>query len=201
MPHALPNRLVIATHNNGKLGEFRNLLGNLVPEIVSAGALGLPSPEETGTTFVENALLKAKAAAEATGSLALADDSGLCVTALGGDPGLYSARWAQPDAAAGMQRVLAALGDAADRSAYFICVLALYWPDGRTEIIEGRIDGTIASTPRGKGGHGYDPIFIPAGYTRTFAEMSEEEKNAISHRGQAIQKLVARFSDRQADRR
>ena len=194
MSRFFADRLVIATHNKGKLGEFRNLLGHCVPEIVSAGELGLPSPEETGTTFVENAILKAKAAAEAMGSFALADDSGLCVTALGGDPGLYSARWAQPDAAAGIARVQKALGDASDRSAYFICVLALYWPDGRTEIIEGRIDGRIALASRGTGGHGYDPIFIPAGDTRTFAEMSEEEKNAISHRGGAARKLVAWFA-------
>jgi len=193
MLYPIPNRLVIATHNNGKLHEFRNLLGRYVPEIVSAGELGLPSPEETGTTFVENALLKAKAAAEATGCLALADDSGLCVTALGGDPGLYSARWAQPDAAAGIARVQEALGDAVDRSAYFICVLALYWPDGHSEVIEGRIDGTIAAVPCGIYGHGYDPIFIPKDDTRTFAEMSDEEKNAISHRGRASQALVARF--------
>ena len=196
MSYALPNRLVIATHNNGKLQEFRQLLGSCVPEIVSAGELGLPSPEETGVTFVENAVLKAKAASEATGCFALADDSGLCVTALGGDPGLYSARWAQPDAAAGIARVQKALGAATDRSASFICVLALYWPDGYTEIIERRVNGTIARDCRGVGGHGYDPVFIPTGDTRSFAEMSEAEKNAISHRGQATQALVARFLGR-----
>jgi XTP/dITP diphosphohydrolase len=186
-------RIVIATHNGGKLKEFQHLLGSFAHEVVSAGQLGLPSPEETGTTFAENALLKAKACAEATGSFALADDSGLCVTALNGRPGLYSARWANPDIAAAMQRIQTELGDAADRSAHFICVLALYWPDGRPEIIEGRVDGTIAKTPRGSGGHGYDPIFIPDGFTSSFAEMTDAQKNAISHRGRATKALIDRF--------
>jgi XTP/dITP diphosphohydrolase len=177
------------------LNEFKDLLGFYGLEIVSAGQLGLPSPEETGATFTENAILKAKAACLATGSLALADDSGLCVTALDGRPGIYSARWAEPskDFKIAMQRIQDELGDIQDRSAYFVCVLALYWPDGTCECIEGRIDGTIAKTPRGENGHGYDPIFIPKDDARTFAEISDREKNAISHRGVATKALIERF--------
>ncbi len=188
-------RIIIATHNDGKLQEFAQLLRPYVSEIVSAGSLGLPSPEETGATFAENAILKAKAASLATGSLALADDSGLCVTALNGDPGIFSARWAEPknNFAFAMQRIQNELGDATDRSAYFICVLALYWPDGRHKTIEGRIDGIIAPVPRGAQGHGYDPIFQPVSDDRTFAEMPEGEKNAISHRGIATRLLVEKF--------
>ena len=195
MKNALPHRLVIATHNAGKLREFQALLAPYGKEVVSSGTLGLAAPEETGVTFAENALLKARAAAQESGLLALADDSGLCVNALGGDPGLYSARWAGPDKdyAVAMQRVHDALGTREDRSAFFICVLALCWPDGHTETIQGRIDGTIATAPRGMHGHGYDPVFIPAGETRTFAEMPDEEKNAISHRGLALKVLVENF--------
>jgi XTP/dITP diphosphohydrolase len=189
------SRVIIATHNEGKLREFAQLLGPYVTAITSAGSLGLPSPEETGTTFTENAILKAKAAALATGSLALADDSGLCVNALNGDPGIYSARWAEPkdNFAFAMQRIQNELGNSTDRSASFICVLALYWPDGRYETIEGRINGTLVKTPRGTQGHGYDPIFQPDGENRTFAEMPENEKNAISHRGIATRLLVEKF--------
>ena len=194
MPKSIPliPRLVIATHNQGKLAEFRALLRNHVPEIVSAGELGLPDPEETGTTFVENALLKAQAAARAANCVALADDSGLCVTALNGDPGLYSARCAGPakDFAIAMRKVHEALGESADRSAYFISVLALVWPNGRQEVFEGRIDGQIVWPPRGAHGHGYDPIFQPDGETRTFAEMLPAEKDAISHRGKALRQLL-----------
>jgi XTP/dITP diphosphohydrolase len=193
MPHSFTDRLVLATHNAGKLREFTRVFGESFGEIVTAGDLGLPEPEETGTTFVENALLKAKAAAAASQSATLADDSGLCVTALGGDPGLFSARWAGPDKdfLHAMRRVHEALGDAVDRSAYFIAVLALVLPDGRAEIFEGRIDGMIVWPPRGDKGHGYDPVFVPVGETRTFAEMEEDEKNALSHRGRAIRKLLA----------
>lgn len=189
---SLSNRLVIATHNAGKLREMRLLLGGHFTTIVSAGELALPEPDETGATFVENALLKAKAAATASGSLTLADDSGLCVTALNGDPGLYSARWAGPakDFRAAMQRVHDALGDSTDRSAYFIAVLALILPDGGSEIFEGRIYGHITWPPRGDQGHGYDPVFVPEGETRTFAEMGEDAKNTISHRGKALQKFI-----------
>jgi XTP/dITP diphosphohydrolase len=192
---SLPKRIVIATHNEGKLREFGTLLGAFTADIVSAGSLGLPSPEETGATFAENAILKAKTAALATGCLALADDSGICVNALGGRPGIYSARWAEPgkDFDLAMQRIQNELGNAKDRSAYFICVLALYWPNGRIETVEGRIDGTIAPAPRGTQGHGYDPIFIPHGSDTTFAEMGEAQKNSISHRGKATKALVETF--------
>jgi XTP/dITP diphosphohydrolase len=186
-------RLIVATHNNGKLAEMRSLLSAYVPDIVSAGQLGLPSPDETGTTFVENSLIKARAAATAAGCLALADDSGLCVNALGGQPGVYTADWAKPDAAAGMARIQRELGDTRDRSAFFVCVLTLCWPDGRHEYVEGRVNGTIAPAPRGAHGHGYDPLFIPEGHDRTFAEMTESEKNALSHRGRAVEALLNRF--------
>lgn len=191
------NRLLIATHNAGKLKEFRNLLQGHVAEIVSAGELALPEPEETGTTFVENALLKARLAAQASGCVTLADDSGLRVNALNGDPGLFSARWAgaSKDFAVAMRRVHETLGDQTDRSAYFIAVLALVWPDGRQEIFEGRINGTIVWPPRGDAGHGYDPIFQPQGESRTFAEMGHGEKDAISHRGKALQQLLQKLPD------
>ena len=191
----LGSRIVIATHNDGKLREFRELLGFCGSAIVSAGQLGLPSPEENGATFSENAILKAKTAALASGSVALADDSGLCVTSLDGRPGIYSARWAEPkgDFTAAMQRIQNELGDEPDRSAFFMCVLALCWPDGVYKCIEGRVDGTIAPAPRGKHGHGYDPIFIPRDETRTFAEMTDKEKNAISHRGMATKSLIEKF--------
>ncbi len=204
--------LVMATHNPGKLGEFQTLLAPYIQNITSAGELGLPEPEETGTTFVENALLKARAAATLSNEVSLADDSGLCVNALGGDPGLYSARWALPsfrkdeffqttsstekkDFSLAMKRVNRDLGDNPDRSAYFICVLALVGPDGREEIIEGRINGQMVWPPRGDKGHGYDPVFMPDGYTQTFAEMDEAEKNKISHRGLAVRQFIERLSD------
>lgn len=195
MQRPIPHRIVIATHNAGKLREFSALLRPYVKEIVSSGELGLPSPEETGATFAENAILKAKAAALASGTLALADDSGLCVTALGGKPGIHSARWAEPknNFPFAMKRIQKELGAAKDRSAYFICILALCWPDGSCETVEGRIDGTIAKAPSGTHGHGYDPIFVPQGYGITFAAMDEDEKNRISHRGSATRKMVERF--------
>jgi XTP/dITP diphosphohydrolase len=195
MNRLLPKRIILATHNKGKLAEFVQLFRGHKTEIVSAGSLNLPSPEETGVTFAENALLKAKAASDATGCFALSDDSGICVTALDGAPGIYSARWAEPsknfDVA--MQRIQNELGEKKDRSAFFICVLALYWPDGYHEFIEGRIDGTIALHPKGTNGHGYDPLFIPKNDIRTFAEMRDEDKNAISHRGIATRLLLERF--------
>ncbi|MDD3371432.1 MAG: RdgB/HAM1 family non-canonical purine NTP pyrophosphatase [Alphaproteobacteria bacterium] len=193
MSQFLFDRIVVATHNAGKLREFAELLKPFVKEIVSAGQLGLPSPEETGTTFAENARIKAMAAAKASGSVALADDSGLCIDALGGQPGIFSARWAADGIDKAMQRVQAELGNAKDRSAHFSCVLTLCWPDGRVEFVEGRVDGTIAPAPRGIHGHGYDPVFIPDGYDLTFAEMPEEKKNKISHRGRATQALIERF--------
>lgn len=195
MSHPIPDRLVVATHNRGKFREFQELLSPYVKDVVSAADLSLPSPEETGETFAENALIKAKAAALASQSLALADDSGLCVAALDGKPGIFSARWAEPknDFTLAMQRIQDEIADAPDRTAHFSCVLTLCWPDGHSESVEGRIDGTIVKEPRGLGGHGYDPIFIPNGYTITFAEMSDEEKNRISHRGKATRALLEKF--------
>ena len=188
-------RLVIATHNRGKLRELAALLAPYAKDIVAAGDLGLPEPEETGATFAENAILKARAAAKASGHVALADDSGLCVAALKGAPGIYSARWAGQgkDFAAAMQRVRGEIAANPDRSACFICVLALAWPDGSAETVEGRVDGNLTWPPKGNGGHGYDPMFVPIGETRTFSEMDDDEKDAISHRGNAVRGLVKRY--------
>ena len=196
-------RLVIATHNAGKLKEISALLAPYGVDCISAGALGLPEPAETGTTFIENALIKARAAAEASGIVALADDSGLSVDALGGRPGVYSADWAERQwfegpagrdwflAMGKVEGLLAEQGAAADRSAHFSCVLALAWPDGETAIYEGKVHGAITWPPRGVKGFGYDPIFIPHGDSRTFAEFEPEEKHRISHRADAFAKLVA----------
>ena len=191
-------KLVVATHNRGKAGEIRSMLGRFGVEIVSAGDLGLPSPEETGTTFEDNAILKALAATRACGLPALADDSGLSVKALDGAPGVYTADWEGPtrNAMVGMRRIQDELlgrhvpdTDQA-RAATFNCVLALAWPDEHLELARGTVDGRIVWPPRGTGGHGYDPCFQSVGETRTNAEMSEAEKNAISHRGRAFAKLV-----------
>jgi XTP/dITP diphosphohydrolase len=186
-------RLVIASHNPGKVGEIHDLLAPYGAEVVSAGELGLPEPEETGETFEANALLKAHAAAAAAGLPALADDSGLAVAALGGAPGIYSARWAGPgkDFAAAMQRVERELGETPDRRAEFVCALVLAWPDGHAETVRGTVTGTLVRPPRGEHGFGYDPMFVPDGHTRTFGEMAPEEKHAISHRADAFGKLVA----------
>ncbi|MGE3623056.1 MAG: RdgB/HAM1 family non-canonical purine NTP pyrophosphatase [Bdellovibrionales bacterium] len=194
------DRLVIATHNKGKLREFAVLLGFHVKNIVSAGDLGLPEPEETGTSFIDNAVLKAKAAARAAHAPALADDSGLCVTAIDGRPGIYSARWGGParDFDLAMKRVNEELGDAADRSAWFACALALAWPDGHVETLEARVEGAIVWPPRGEGGHGYDPVFVPHGHQHTFAEMPPEEKDALSHRGKAVRQLIRKYFSRAA---
>jgi len=188
-------KIVIATHNNGKLREFQELLLPYGVEIASAAQLGLVEPEETGSTFAENALIKAWAAAKAANCVALADDSGLCVNALEGKPGIYSARWAGEgkDFSLAMKRVHEELGGVQDRSAYFTCVLALAWPDGHSEIIEGRCEGEIVWPPRGDKGMGYDPVFVPAGEVRTFAEMGSEEKNARSHRGKALREFIDKF--------
>ncbi len=189
------HRLVLATHNNGKLREFAALLALYVKDMVSAGDLRLPEPEETGNTFADNAILKARAAAKLSGSPALADDSGLCVTALNNQPGIYSARWGGPakDFQMAMKRVHDELDGALDRSAHFICVLALAWPNGDAETFEGRVDGHIVWPPRGDKGHGYDPVFVPLGHDRTFGEMEPGEKHAISHRGIAVRRLIARL--------
>ncbi|MDZ4776262.1 MAG: RdgB/HAM1 family non-canonical purine NTP pyrophosphatase [Alphaproteobacteria bacterium] len=194
---AAPRRLVVASHNAGKVREIGALLAPFGFDVVSAGTLGLPEPEETEPTFVGNAVLKAKAAAQASGLECLADDSGLEVTALDGAPGIYSARWA----GAGknfhhaMQRVWDELGKrgAADLSARFICVLALARPDGAVETFEGAVDGSLVWPPRGDKGFGYDPIFIAAGQTRTFGEMESAEKQPLTHRARAFAKLADRF--------
>src|SRR5215471_5090472 len=191
-------KLVVATHNRGKAGEIRGMLGRFGVEIVSAADLGLPSPPETGSTFEENATIKALAATRASGLPALADDSGLSVEALDGAPGLYTADWEGPtrDAMVGMRRIQDELlkrgvpDTDRDRAATFHCVLALAWPDEHIELVHGTVDGRIVWPPRGTGGHGYDPCFQAAGETRTNAEMTEAEKNAISHRGRAFRKLV-----------
>ena len=185
-------RLVIASHNPGKIVEIGDLLSLFNVEAIGAGALGLPEPEETGTTFEENAELKARLAAEASGLPALADDSGLVVPALGGAPGIYSARWAGPDKdfRVAMERVQRELGDN-DRAAHFVAVLALAWPDGQIDTVRGEVYGRLTWPPRGERGFGYDPIFIPDGYHETFGEMDPVHKHRISHRARAFEKLVA----------
>ena len=192
-------RLVLASHNQGKLAEFQRLFAPLGVGVVGAGTLGLAEPAETGTTFIENALIKARAAVEASGLPALSDDSGLAVTALSGAPGVYSADWAAPakDFAPAMQRVQDELGDAADRSAAFVAVLVLAWPDGHYETAAGQVPGRIVWPPRGTGGFGYDPIFLPDGESETFGEMAIGEaglarKAALSHRGRAFRDLAAK---------
>lgn len=185
-------KLVLATHNAGKVREIGVLLAPHGLQVVGAAEMGIEEPEETGVTFADNAVLKAKAAAQACGLPALADDSGLCVAALGGAPGVYSARWAGPEKDFGkaMRDVHDRMGDAGDRSAAFVCVLALAWPDGHIETFEGRVEGQIVWPPRGSGGFGYDPVFVPDGDNRTFGEMKPEEKKAMSHRARAFAKLV-----------
>jgi len=192
----VPGRLVVASHNPGKVREIMALLGPHGIEPVSAAELDLPEPEETGTTFVANAELKALQAADLSGLPALADDSGLCVEALNNDPGIFSARWAGPDKdfALAMQRVedgIAAVGPEASRDAHFVCALALAWPDGHVEWFEGRVDGTLVWPPRGDRGFGYDPMFVPDGHDLTFGEMEPDLKHGISHRADAFRRLVA----------
>jgi XTP/dITP diphosphohydrolase len=190
-----PGKLVIASHNPGKVREILEMLGPYGIEPVSAAELDLPEPEETGTTFLANAELKALQAADLTGLPALADDSGLCVDALNGDPGIFSARWAGEgkDFRVAMQRVndaLEAAGPDVSRDAHFMCVLALAWPDGHVEWFEGRVDGSLVWPPRGTGGFGYNPIFVPEGSDQTFAEMPDAKK-AISHRARAFDAMMA----------
>jgi XTP/dITP diphosphohydrolase len=187
------DRLVIASHNAGKVREIADLLSAYVRAFPSAAELGLIEPEETGHTFIDNATLKARAAAAASALPALADDSGLVVPALGGAPGIYSARWAGPerDFRVAMRRVQSELGDA-DPAAHFVCALALAWPDLHVESVEGRIDGRLVFPPRGERGFGYDPIFVPVGRTLTFGEMDPDEKHRISHRAHAFRQLVER---------
>jgi XTP/dITP diphosphohydrolase len=187
--------IVVASHNPGKAREIHALLAPFGFVVKSATELNLPEPEETGATFGENAALKARAAAGASGFVALADDSGLAVAALDGAPGIYSARWAGPSKEFGpaMDRVARELKerDAADRSAKFVCALALADPHGETEIFEGEIQGHLEFPPRGTKGFGYDPIFVPEGLNRTFAEIDPDEKHAVSHRARAFKKLLA----------
>jgi XTP/dITP diphosphohydrolase len=192
--HWQGGRLVIASHNKGKVREIGELLAPFGVDVVSAGDLGLPEPEETGTSFLDNALLKAHAAARAADLPALADDSGLSVAALDGAPGIYSARWAGDgrDFAVAMRKVEERLAGKPDRSAAFICALALAWPDGHAEAVEGRVDGSLVWPPRGENGFGYDPIFVPRGFDHTFGEMAPAQKHAISHRADAFRQLVAR---------
>jgi len=186
--------LIVATHNPGKLREIVELLLPYGVHVSSAAERGLPEPEETGTTFLENAELKALAAALAAGVPALSDDSGLAVDGLDGAPGIYSARWAGPakDFGAAMARVERELAERGtdNRRAHFVCALTLAWPDGHYESFEGRVSGTLTFPPRGDRGFGYDPIFVPDGLTKTFAEMHEATKHRISHRARAFSQLV-----------
>ncbi len=199
----LPARIVAATHNAGKLREIRELLAPHGIDAVGAAEMNLREPEETGLTFRDNAALKAEAAAQASGEPALADDSGLCVDALGGAPGVCSARWAgdSKDIRAAMARIereLQAAGATQPWRAHFVSVLALAWPDGMTETFEGRVAGDLVFPPRGTAGFGFDPIFRPDGHACTFGEMSAEEKHgipsdgslALSHRARAFQKFA-----------
>ncbi|HEX2526739.1 MAG TPA: RdgB/HAM1 family non-canonical purine NTP pyrophosphatase [Geminicoccus sp.] len=193
-------RLVVATHNKGKLAELRALLGSHPVELVTAGELGLPEPDETETTFVGNARIKAHAAAKASGLPALADDSGIACNGLDGAPGVYSANWAGPgkDFRPAMARVVGELVqrfgsfEAADRSAAFVSCLCLAWPDGHDEVVEAKVTGMLVPQPRGSHGFGYDPIFVPDGQVQTFAEMAPATKNALSHRTRAFALLKER---------
>ena len=208
MHRALTGKVVVATHNPGKLREMRELLAPYGIEAVSAGELGLPEPDETGTMFAENAAIKAHAAARAAGSSAFADDSGLCVDALDGAPGLFSARWAgaAKDFSAAMVRVEGELQrrgarQPGERRAHFVSALVLAWPDGHEELFEGRVHGILVWPPRGEKGFGYDPMFEPDGHARTFGQMAAQEKHgitwateggqALSHRARAFIELAA----------
>ncbi len=194
---------MIATHNAGKLKEISALLAPHGMNCLSAGSLGLPEPAETGETFIQNAVIKARSAAETSGIVSLADDSGLSVAALSGRPGVYTADWAERQwfegkpgrdwylAMGKVEGLLCEAGPDVDRSAWFSCVLAIAWPDGETLVYEGRVDGSLTWPPRGLLGFGYDPVFIPSGDTRTFAEYDPEEKHRVSHRADAFAKLVA----------
>ena len=191
--HFTGGRLVVASHNQGKVREIRELLASFKADVISAGELNLPESEETESTFIGNAKLKALAAAKASGLPALSDDSGLAVSALDGAPGIYSARWAGPskDFTAAMLRVEKEMAGTADRSAKFVCALALCWPDSHCEVFEGEVHGTLSFPPRGRKGFGYDPIFVPVDLETTFAEMEPAAKHAMSHRARAFAQLVA----------
>jgi XTP/dITP diphosphohydrolase len=186
------SRLVLASHNSGKLAEIQKLLEPWDMHVVLASALGLPEPDETETSFAGNARLKAEAAAQASGLPALADDSGFCVDALGGAPGIYSARWAGPDKdfRAAMARIHREAGEQAARGAHFVSVLCLAWPDGHFDLYEGKVEGHWVWPPRGTGGFGYDPMFQPHGEAETYGEMHPARKTATSHRARAFAALV-----------
>ena len=198
-----PGKLVIASHNAGKLREIRALLEPFGIEPISAGELGLAEPAETEDSFAGNALIKARASALGSGLPALSDDSGLMVNALGGAPGVYTADWAEKQSYEGgpgrdwyiamgkVEGKLAELGEDVDRSAHFVCTLALVWPDGEEAVFEGRVSGTLVWPPRGTQGFGYDPVFQPLGHSITFGEMEPAAKHAMSHRAVAFEKLVA----------
>jgi XTP/dITP diphosphohydrolase len=192
---AAGTELVLATHNKGKLAEIDAMLRPYAVHVVSASELGLPEPVEDAPDFAGNARLKALAAAEVSGRPALSDDSGFCVAALGGAPGIFSARWAGPgkDFAGAMARVHREMAAApgGDARAWFVCALCLAWPDGEARVFEGRVDGIAVWPPRGTNGFGYDPMFAPEGETRTFGEMSPEEKHARNHRARAFALLIA----------
>lgn len=186
--------LIFASHNKGKISEIREILSPLGIKVLSGEDISLPDVEETGKTFEENAYLKALAAAKARNIPCVADDSGLCVDAIGGKPGVYTARYApNRDFDKGMDKLLNELAatNSSNRSAHFSCVIVLAHPNGSYKSFEGRVDGTIATKKTGSAGFGYDPIFIPTGFNRSFAEFNSEEKNKISHRGRALQKFIA----------
>jgi XTP/dITP diphosphohydrolase len=196
----ITGRLVIATHNPGKLAEMHDLLSVYGIEAISAGELGLPEPDETGTTFRANARIKAEAAARASGQPAFADDSGLTVDALGGDPGIYSARWAGPNkdfrfAMNEIQTKLMEKGARTDeqRRAHFVSALCVAWPDGHLEEFEAKVHGTVVWPPRGTAGFGYDPLFRPDGHTRTFGEMTSDEKHGLPPRGMGLSHRARAF--------
>jgi len=186
--------LVVATHNKGKLSEIAGMLEGKAIKLYSAADFNLEAPAETGATFIENAMLKARFVAKAAGKIALADDSGLCVAALDGAPGVYSADWAEVeggrDFRLAMEKVHAAMGDNRDKKAKFVSVLALCWPDGHCETAEGFAHGQIVWPPRGAQGHGYDPIFMPDGHAVTYGVMGQAEKNKISHRADSFRKMM-----------
>ena len=187
--------LAVASHNPGKVREITEMLAPYPVTAIGAATIHLAEPEETGSSFAENAMLKAREAAKASHLPALADDSGLCVAVLNGAPGIYSARWAGPskDFRLAMRRVETELNGNPDRRAYFVCVLALAMPDGETETFEGRVYGALTFPPRGERGFGYDPIFIAEGHRFTFGEMDPAAKEAISHRARAFEKFVAKL--------
>jgi XTP/dITP diphosphohydrolase len=200
MHRRITGRLVIATHNAGKLREMRELLAPHGIEVMSAGELGLPEPDETGTTFRDNARIKAEAAAQATKLPALADDSGLAVDALNGQPGIHSARWAGPSkdfnaAMAQVERLLQERGatEPAQRKAHFVSALCIAWPDGHLEETEGHVHGTLVWPPRGTAGFGYDPAFLPDGHTRTFGEMTSDEKHGLPPKGKGLSHRARAF--------